>query len=139
MNKSAEIVLGVVIAVAVAFCDYLIVNKIARSTFSINAKDEMKIHAQIRSVEFEAAMNEQLTLVRQMMKMPSIKQYLIDPYNDANKEAAFRDFTSFKDSLLSKSVFWVSGTSLEFWTDMKYGYTINPSSPDDAWYNMTMY
>ena len=74
-----------------------------------------------------------------MMKMPSIKDYLINPDDAALREVAFRDFSSFKKSFLSKSVFWVSDTNHEFWSDMKYGYVVNPNNPDESWYNMTLY
>ena len=139
MKKTTKIMLGVIISLAVATADYFVVNKIARSTFTLNAREEMEIHARIRSVEFEAAMNEQLTLVRQMMKMPSIKDYLINPNDPAAREAAFRDFDSFKDSFISKSIFWVSDVNHEFWSNMEYGYVVDPENPNEYWYKMTMY
>lgn len=139
MKRSSKIFLGALIAVVVICVDFFIVNKIARNTFSLSVKDDMEIHAQIRSVEFEAAMNEQLTLVRQMMKMPSIKDYLMNPDDPAIREAAYRDFGSFKDSFLSKSIFWVSDVNHEFWNNMEYGYVVNPDNPDEYWYKMTMY
>ncbi len=139
MKRSSKIFFGALIAVVIICVDFFIVNKIARNTFSLNAKDDMEIHARIRSVEFEAAMNEQLTLVRQMMKMPSIKDYLINPDDPVAREAAYRDFGSFKESFLSKSIFWVSDVNKEFWSNMEYGYVVNPDNPDEYWYKMTMY
>ncbi len=139
MKKTTKIMLGVIISLAVATADYFVVNKIARNTFTLNAREEMEIHARIRSVEFEAAMNEQLTLVRQMMKMPSIKDYLINPDDPVAREAAFRDFGSFKESFISKSIFWVSDMNHEFWSNMEYGYVVNVDNPDEYWYKMTMY
>ena len=139
MKKSTKIMFGVVIGFALAVADYFVVNKIARNSFSLKAKEKMEIHARIRSVEFEAAMNEQLTLVRQMMKMPSIKDYLINPDDPVAREAAFRDFGSFKESFLSKSIFWVSDMNHEFWSNMEYGYVVNVDNPDEYWYKMTMY
>ena len=139
MKKSTKIMIGIIIGLAVATADYFFVSKIARSKFTLNAREEMEIHARIRSVEFEAAMNEQLTLVRQMMKMPSIKDYLINPDNPVTREAAFRDFGSFKDSFISKSIFWVSDVNREFYNNMEYGYVVNVDNPDEYWYKMTMY
>ncbi len=139
MKRATKICIGVVIALVVAVGDYFVVNKIARSTFTLNIKDDMEVHARIRSVEFEAAMNEQLTLVRQMMKMPSIKDFLLNPDDPVSREAAYRDFGSFKESFLSKSIFWVSDANKEFWSNMEYGYVVNPDNPDEYWYKMTMY
>ncbi len=138
MKKSVKIFLFIIIGAMILVCDFFLINKIARSSFNINTCDEMKIHSQLKAYEFEAAMTEQLTLVRQMMKMPSIHDYLNDPYEPEFQEDAFRDFTSFKDAFLSKSIFWVSDVNKEFWSDMNYGYTVDPSNPDEYWYDMTM-
>ncbi len=119
--------------------DFFIVNKIARNSFSEAANDEMNLHAQLRTVEFEASMNEQLTLVRQMVKTPSIVQFLKNPKNQEIRKVAFEEFESYQKSFLSKSVFWTSDLDKEFWSDMKYSYTVNPDSPNDYWYNMTLY
>ena len=99
----------------------------------------MNLYAQLRTLEFEASMNEQLTLVRQMVKTPSIVKYLINPRDEENRSVAFEDFLTFQNSFLSKSVFWTSDADLEFWSGMEYSYTVNPSDPNDYWYNMTLY
>ena len=43
------------------------------------------------------------------------------------------------DANMSKSLYWTSDSDLEFWSDMKYSYTVNPSAPSDYWYNMNLY
>jgi len=139
MKKLTKILIIVAISLTVVVCDYFIVNKIARSSFSIKAKDEMEMITRVNRTRFEAAMNEQLTLVLQMMRMPSIKEFLKNPNNEALRNAAYRDFGSFRDSFKSKSIFWVSDVDKIFWSDMKPGYKVNPENPDEYWYNMTMY
>ena len=99
----------------------------------------MEMTARVKIANFETSMNEQLTLVLQMMKMPSIKAYLINPDDEAIREAAIKDLLTFKDSFKSKSIFWISDTDHKFWSDMEYVYTLDPDNPDDYWYNMTMY
>lgn len=139
MRKKVRNVMLAVVVAAVVAADLFIVTKMGRASFDGDAQESMKLHASIRTVEFEAAMNEQLTLVRQMVKTPSIVNYLMDPDDEEAQEAAFVDFRAFSDSFLSKSVFWTSDKNKEFWSGMKFSYVVNPNDPNDYWYNMTLY
>ena len=136
--KKISIILAIVGVVALVLLSGLI-DTIARKRFRTQSDDDMEMIARVKRASFETSMNEQLTLVLQMMKMPSIKAYLINPDDDAIREAAFQDLTSFKESFKSKSIFWISDTDHKFWSDMQYSYTLDPDNPDEYWYNMTMY
>ena len=136
--KRISIILAIVGAIGLVLLSGLIDN-IARKRFRTQSDDDMEMVARVKRASFETSMNEQLTLVLQMMKMPSIKAYLINPDDDAIREAAFRDLSSFKESFKSKSIFWISDTDHKFWSDMQYSYTLDPDNPDEYWYNMTMY
>ena len=139
MEKNAKRLPAALCAVAVLGTVCGIVWFSARRTFTHSARTEMRNYVQLKTLEFEASMNEQLTLVRQMVKTPSIVQYLTNPKDESVRGQAFRDFRAFQDSFLSKSVFWASDADLEFWSGMEYSYTVNPQNPDDYWYNMTLY
>ena len=117
----------------------VLIQGIARSRFRTQTFTDMEMVARVKRASFETSMNEQLTLVLQMMKMPSIKAYLINPDDKALKDAAFKDLTTFKESFKSKSIFWVSDKNHQFWSDMEYSYDVHPDNPDEYWYNMTMY
>ena len=136
--KKISIILAIAGVIGLILLSGLI-DKIARKRFRTQANDDMEMVARVKSASFETSMNEQLTLVLQMMKMPSIKAYLIDPDNEQNRELAFQDFATFRESFKSKSIFWISDTDHKFYSDMQYSYTVDPSNPDDYWYNMTMY
>ena len=139
MKKSSKAVILVAVFAVIVALDILVVSKIARNSFTAKSREQMNLHAELRTLEFEASMNEQLTLVRQMVKTPSIVKYLINPKDMDNRPVAFEDFLAFQNSFLSKSVFWTSDADLEFWSGMEYSYTVNPNSPNDYWYNMTLY
>ena len=136
--KRISVLLCVLGAFAVVGLTVLI-QGIARSRFRTQTYTDMEMAARVKRASFETSMNEQLTLVLQMMKMPSIKAYLINPDNEALKEAAFQDLSTFKESFKSKSIFWVSDKDHKFWSDMQYSYDVHPENPDEYWYNMTMY
>ena len=136
--KKISIILGVIIF-GILFILSGIIDSIARKRFAMQAYDDMEMFARVKTSTFEASMNEQLTLVLQMMKMPSIKEYLKNPEDEAIREVAFKELETFKESFKSKSIFWVSDADHKFWSDMEYSYDVNPDNPDEYWYNMTMY
>ena len=136
--KKISIILAIAGVIGLVLLSGLI-DQIARKRFRTQSYDDMEMIARVKRASFETSMNEQLTLVLQMMKMPSIIEYLKDPENPVLQEAAFKDFASFKDSFKSKSIFWVSDKDHRFWSDMQYSYDVNPDNPDEYWYNMTMY
>ena len=139
MRKSSKVLLTILAAVVIAAADLLLVKTLARSTFTSEARKEMNLNSQLRTQEFVSSMNEQLTLVRQMVKTPSIVKHLIDPTDPEMKKEAFENFEAFKNSFLSKSIFWISDSDHRFWSDMKYAYDVDPSNPAEYWYNMTLY
>ncbi len=117
---------------------FTLIRNIARNHARTNAFADMEMAARVKRASFETSMNEQLTLALQMVKMPAIKEYMLHPENEELRQAAFKDFLPFKDSFKSKSIFWVSDADKMFWSDMQASYVVNPSNPDEYWYNMTL-
>ena len=136
--KKISVTVGIIIFFVVIGL-FVLIQNIARNRFKTQSYADMEMVARVKRASFETSMNEQLTLVLQMMKMPSIKEYLINPDDEAIREAAFKDLATFKESFKSKSIFWVSDVNHEFWSDMEYSYIVHPENPDEYWYNMTMY
>ena len=136
--KKISVAVGIIIFFIVIGL-LLLIQGIARSRFRTQSNADMEMVARVKRASFETSMNEQLTLVLQMMKMPSIIEYLQNPDDPKIKEAAFKDLATFKESFKSKSIFWVSDANHEFWSDMQYSYIVHPENPDEYWYNMTMY
>jgi len=139
MSKLTKILAGFGLSVAVCVGIYFAVRAVARNEFKLESQNEMEMLVRVNRTQFEASMNEQLILVKQLMKMPSIKEYLLNPDDPDIKAAAFRDFGAYQDSFLSKSVFWISDVNKEFWSGMEFSYVVDPNDPNEYWYNMTMY
>ena len=118
---------------------FVVIKNTARKHARDEGYAEMEMTARVKRAMFETSMNEQLTLVLQLLRMPAVKEYLKDPYDEDLRQMAFRDLEVFKDSFKSKSIFWVSDVDKMFWSDMQPSYVVNPSDPNDYWYNMTMY
>ncbi len=74
-----------------------------------------------------------------MIKAPSVVKYMENPDDPELKATAFDEFSSYKDSYLSKSVFFVNDTDHVFYQDLQPTYILDPSKEENYWYNMTMY
>ena len=118
---------------------FTLIKNVARNHARDASYADMEMSARVKRATFEASMNEQLTLVLQLMKMPAVKDYLLNPDDEELQDAAFKDLETFRQSFKSKSIFWVSDKDKMFWSDMKASYVVNPSDPNEYWYNMTMY
>ncbi len=139
VKKKTKIIAAIVVAIIVIGAVFAIVNGEAKRNFTKDAKESMRRHVEIKTLEFNSSMNSQLVLVRQMMKSPSIVEYMIDPDNPLVKANAFREFRAYSDSFLSKSVFWISKANMEFWSGMEFSYVVDPNLPSEYWFNMTLY
>ena len=118
---------------------FSLIRSVARKHARDEAFADMEMTARVKRASFETSMNEQLTLVLQLVKMPSVKAYLLNPGEQVLLENAFKDLEIFKESFRSQSIFWVSDKDKVFWSDMNASYVVNPSDPNEYWYNMTMY
>ena len=136
LKKITIIVFTIEIIAAIGL--FILIRSVARNHARTNAFADMEMTARVKRASFETSMNEQLTLCLQLVKMPAIKEYMINPVDPAIREAAFKDFSTFKESFKSKSIFWISDSDKLFWSDMQASYVVNPDNPDDYWYNMTM-
>ena len=139
MPKMRKVFAGIALGILVLVCDIFIVNKISQYMFRIDANARMELAARLRCTEFEMRMSEQLTIVRQLVKTRSVKEYLKEPDDPMLKMNAFLDFESFRDSFSSHSIYWTSDVDKVFWNDMKPQYVVDPSLPSEYWYNMTLY
>lgn len=136
MNRKITISVSAVVAAILVVC---IVWFSGRLLFRSNASRILVHSAELKTIQFESSLQGQLMLVQQMIRSPSIKSYLENPYDESMREYAFNEFNAFQNSFLSKSVFWVSDAELGFYQNMEYKYAVNPNLPENYWYKMTMY
>lgn len=102
--------------------------------FNKKSKQEFQDIWYLKSLEFKFAYNEQLSLALQMAKSPIIIAYMEEPNNEMIRDMAFKEFEAYKNSFMADTIFWVSDRNKEYYSDMKYSYTIDPNNPDSMWY-----
>lgn len=135
-NFKLKIIVSAVILFAVAV---VVTFFWSEKSFRKQADIQLEHAAQIKTLEFQSSLNEQLTLVRQMVRSPLVKNYLKNPKDDDASRMGKIEFLSYQNSFLSKSIFWVSDQDHEFWSNMQYAYKLDPDDPDTYWYKMTLY
>ncbi len=139
MEKQKNLAKRIIITIVSLAVVFVIVFISAHKGFRRNADKSLLAKTELKTLEFKSSLNEQLTLVRQMMRSPVISGYLKNPNDLVMKQMAYAEFESFCDAFLSKSLFWVSDVNKEFYSGMKFSYIVDPSNPTEYWYNMTMY
>ncbi|MCR5045353.1 MAG: hypothetical protein K6A42_02100 [Treponema sp.] len=129
----------IVAAVAAIIVTVVVTIFWSERNFRKQADIQLSHAAEIKTLEFQTSLNEQLTLVRQMVRSPLVKNYLENPFDENNARMGKVELASFQNSFLSKSIFWVSDKNHEFWSNMQYAYTLDPEDPATYWYKMTLY
>lgn len=99
---------------------------------------ELERIANQKNLEFQANLNSQIILALQMAKSPVVVDYFLDPKDDDLFEQAKKEIAAYQESFLGRTSFWINAKDLKFYSDLKYSYTLDPSNPDDYWWNMTM-
>ena len=99
---------------------------------------ELEQIANQKNLEFQANLNSQIILALQMAKSPVVVDYFLDPKDDDLFEQAKKEIAAYQESFLGRTSFWINAKDLKFYSDLKYSYTLDPSNPDDYWWNMTM-
>lgn len=129
----ATFLCGAILILSVFICLFL-----SRSTYKRESDTELKQLVSRKNLEFQAGLNSQLGLALQMAKSPVIMDYIEDPDYERGRRLAFKEFDAYRQSFNAQNVFWISSKNLEFYSDGKLSYVLDPSNPADYWYNMTM-
>ena len=103
-NFKLKVILAAVLAVAITV---VVTIFWAERDFRKNADTQLTHMAQIKTLEFQSSLNEQLTLVRQMVRSPLVKDYLKNPDDPEAARMGKIELLAYQNSYLSKSIFWV--------------------------------
>jgi len=109
-----------------------------------NLDCELEQMLEIRQTKLEAAVGNEIALVLKTANSPLIRRYFLNPESDELKQLAFEEITSNPDfeiihTLHTKGIFfWVNDKDRVFYSH-KEPYIIDPSLPENYWYNMTLY
>ena len=96
------------------------------------AADNMRLHLAV-------IVNSEIALARKMADSPVIRQYFMHPSELRYKQRAFEELESYRRNFEDKSIFWINDIDMLFYRSNKEPYRVDPSLPENYWYNMTLY
>ena len=134
-NKMIPIALIVGMGFILLFAYSAISNSMAKSNLTLILREEVNQ----KGIMMEDYLQPEIALTKKLASSPTIIRFFKNPDDPDERERAFAELQSYKDSFSSNMVFWANDVDKEFWSDMKYSYTVDPKNPDDYWYNLTLY
>lgn len=111
----------------------------SRSVFNRNTDEYLLNMTELKTLRLESELANQLSIVKQMAKSPSIVRFMENPENPDFERNGRADLESYKNSFNGENIFWVSAADHKFYSGMDYAYTLDPDDPNQYWFNMTMY
>jgi signal transduction histidine kinase/CheY-like chemotaxis protein len=105
----------------------------------VSLQDNLSLVAETMRLRLATAVNSELALVCKMADSPLIQRYFLDPSNQQLKDNAHEEFSVYRRNFKNNSVFWINDIDKLFYSNEKMSYQVDPSLPENYWYNMTLY
>jgi len=100
---------------------------------------ELTKSVELERLRFEASVNTEITIVLKMADSPLIKRYFSNPGDLDLEKLAIEEINAYWRALAEESVFWVNDNDKIFHFADFASYRVDPQSPENYWYNMTLY
>ena len=104
-----------------------------------NKSGELSQLLEIERLKLEMSMNREISLALKMADSPLIKRYFVNPSVPELERIAFEELAAYRRAFTSNSIFWVNDIDKIFYSDDHAVYKLDPSTPDNYWYNMTLF
>jgi len=110
-----------------------------RQIVRTNRTNELSQMLEIKRINLEAYVMNEIAIVKKMAGSPLIKDYLADPTEAKLRTQAVKEIASYRAAFENKSVFWISDRDKIFYSNDNAPYVVDPNSPDNYWYPLTLY
>ncbi|MDR1871556.1 MAG: response regulator [Deltaproteobacteria bacterium] len=105
----------------------------------VSLQDNLSLVAETMRLKLATEVNSELALVSKMADSPLILRYFLDPANPELKQIADEEFAVYRRIFKNKSVFWINDIDKLFYSNEQSPYHVDPSLPENYWYEMTLY
>jgi signal transduction histidine kinase/CheY-like chemotaxis protein len=96
--------------------------------------------AETAKLQLSEIMNSELIMVMKLVNTPIIQEYFADPSDPQLEEAAQNEFAVYQGEFAGeKQAFWINDIDKIFYSSYAAPYVVDPSLPENYWYNMTLY
>jgi methyl-accepting chemotaxis protein len=93
----------------------------------------------IERLKLESSVNSEIAIALKMATSPIIIKHFQDPADPSLRRLAFDEIEAYRQAFASGETFWASDIDKEFYYAEDDHYTVDAESPDNYWYNMTLY
>ena len=130
-----SVVLLLIILIVGAAAFVLSMRNIVRN----NNGNELTKMLEIERIKLETSVNNEIVIALKMASSPLIKHFFMNPEDPGLKEIALDEIFAYRTAFESGSVFWVNNIDMLFHLDENTPYLLDPSIPENYWYDMTLY
>ncbi|MDR2964826.1 MAG: methyl-accepting chemotaxis protein [Treponema sp.] len=110
-----------------------------RRNIQISTGHELIQKLVAQRIKLESSVESEIAIVLKLANSPLIQQYFANPQNTQIARMAHNEIASYRSAFKGNTVFWVNNLDKNFWIDDSLSYVIDPSNPEDYWYNRTLY
>ncbi|MCL2718673.1 MAG: ATP-binding protein [Lachnospiraceae bacterium] len=100
---------------------------------------ELTQQLEIQRIRLETSVYSEIAIIKNLAHSPLIRRYFSDPYNFYLKADAIMELESYRNTISSNSIFWVSEVNRLFYMDDRDPYLIDVDDPEEYWYLMTLH
>jgi signal transduction histidine kinase/DNA-binding response OmpR family regulator len=110
-----------------------------RQVVRANKSSELSQLLEIERLKLEISVNSEISLALKMADSPLIRRYFANPADAELGKMAFEELAAYRKAFASNSIFWINDTDKIFYSDDRAVYKLDPASPNNYWYHMTLY
>ena len=101
---------------------------------------ELSQMLEIERTKLETYVNNEIIIALQLAESPLIRRYFADPVDAAELEkVVFAEIEAYRYSFENDTIFWISDANQIFYSDDNEPFWLDPTSPENYWYPMTLY
>ena len=130
-----SVVLLLVILIFGIFAFVLSMQNIVR----VKNGSELTKMLEIERIKLETSVNNEIVIALKMANSPLIKHFFLNHDDTDLKKVALDEIFAYRSAFKSGSVFWVNDVEKIFHFNDNAPYLLDPDSPENYWYNMTLY
>ncbi|MCL2809790.1 MAG: ATP-binding protein [Treponema sp.] len=109
-----------------------------REVIRTSKGEELARTLELKRIELETSVNSKVIVAIKMAESPLLIRYFTNPENADVKTMALEEIISYHETLTG-NIFWVNDKDKLFYFDDLTPYIMDPSLPENYWYNMTLY
>ena len=144
-SKTQQPVMSRFVIFSVLFFFFILITGSTAFVFSMrqivrsNKGKELSQMLEIERVKLETSVNNEVVIAIKMADSPLVKRYFSNPTDIDLAKTAMEELQSYQNAFASEIIFWVNDLDKMFYYNDLEPYRLNPKSPENYWYDMTLY